>query len=438
MALLGLSLAACRADEEHDLPRDVVWNSPHFAYHTRTGEKPVCENVVVMLEKHFSAIQSMFDFDWPDGRTIHYYKFMTQADFAANSPCPAGAAACTDRNNVYSYQVFEQHELVHAYLWPFGLPPPVIAEGTAVALVCNRAVPETPPLSLTDAMQVHEALADQRVYDTGARLVRHLLEAYGPEAFLRFYARVRQSTSVDSLDRIMRSVFDVGAEDAWAAALGKPWHCPPSFPCSRDSVALDGAPVEVSPTCGFDSEARTFTVVADSEVALQGAAFLSVGSCDPVRFSTIPATRLDSAADQIGLVQLPPGRYYLDIRSWAPTSVQMVAASVPSAGAECAALQPLVLPAGQHPDLRVSVPPGAPEWMVKLRFEEPRLLTLRWPAGTALSVCRDCSSSLCQPLSVVSPPPGGARWDVSWQGDYVLRIQGPASGETTMVDVVGR
>lgn len=433
MALLGLSMAACRADQEYDLPRDVVWRSPHFAYHTRTAEHAACEDVVGTLEQHLSSIQGMFGFDWPQGRTVHYYKFTTQADFAANSPCPAGAAACTAQNNVYGYQVFEQHELVHAYFWPFGLPPPVVAEGTAVALVCNRTVPETPPLSLMDAMRVADALADQRVYDTGARLVRYLIDAYGAEAFLRFYSRLGQTASVENVDGTLRSVFDVGAEEVWAATLAKPWNCPPAYPCSRDAMSLDGAPVVVSPTCGLDSDARTFTMVADGEVAVLGTSFLSVGSCDPVRFPTVRATRMDSVARQIGLVELPQGRYYLGVQSWQPTSVEMVAASVPSAGADCSALQTLLVPTGQDTDLRISVPPGMPEWAVKLRFEERRSLTLRWPAGSTLSVCPDCSESLCQSLSSQS-----RTWDVSWQGDFVLRIQGPGGSENTTVDIVGR
>jgi hypothetical protein len=428
-----LSLVACRAEEEHDLPQDVVWDSPHFAYHTRIGEQPVCEDVVATLEQHFSSIQRMFGFDWPNGRTIHYYKFTSQTDFVANSPCPAGSAACTSGNHVYSYHVFEQHELVHAYFWPFGLPPPVVAEGTAVALVCNRPIPEAPSLSLADAMRVQDALSDQRVYDTGARLVRYLLEAYGAEAFLRFYSRLRQPSAFEALDRSMRSEFDVGADEVWAKALAAPANCPPSFACSRDSIPLDGTTIEVSPTCGLFGEARTFSLVEDSEVAIAGTVSLSVGSCDPIPFSTLHATVADTAVHQIGVVPLPQGRYYLDIGSWQPTSVQMAATVAPWAGRDCSSLQTLLLPAGQYPDLRISIPPGAPEWAVKLHFEELRQLTVRWPAATSLSVCPDCSPSLCQMWSSPSH-----RWDVTWQGDYVLRVQGAGGSETTTLEIVGR
>jgi Ser/Thr protein kinase RdoA (MazF antagonist) len=99
--LSSLSLASCRADDEYDLPDDIVWETRHFAYHTRRSDGSVCEGIVAKLEEHFSAFQEVLGIDWPDGRTIHYYKFITPEDLVAHSPCSAGSAACTDRNHVW-------------------------------------------------------------------------------------------------------------------------------------------------------------------------------------------------------------------------------------------------------------------------------------------------------------------------------------------------
>lgn len=430
---LSLSASACYVDEKHDLPSDVVWTSAHFAYHTRSSEPSACEALLATLEQHFSSVQARFAIDWPAGRTIHYYKFTSREDFASNSPCPAGSAACTDRTQVYAYQAFEQHELVHAYFWPLGLPPPVIAEGTAVALVCSKPIPEAPSLSLADAMQVHDALSDQRVYDTGARLVQYLAEAYGAQSFLRFYPMLGLSASLGDLDRALRSVYGMGAEEIWAAALATPAHCSPSFACSREPLPLDGTLTEIVPTCGLSGGSRTFDLVADGEVAISGPTSLLVGRCDAVGFSPILGAGAGTGSPQTVVAPLAQGRYYVESRDLRPANLQVVAAAAPWAGDDCPGLEPLLLPAGQYPDLRVLVPPGTPTWIVRLHFEEPRELTVRWPSTTDLWVCSDCSQEHCQALRSSS-----RRWDVTWQGDTVLRVQGTAQDETTTLDMVGR
>jgi hypothetical protein len=422
-------ILSCQTNEGHNLPNDVVWNSTHFAYHSRSGDGYVCQDIVAKLEQHFSSIQAALGFDWPKGRVIHYHKFETQEDFAVNSPCPGGSAACTDRDDVYSYRVFEQHELIHAYLWPIGLPPPVITEGAAVALVCNQAISSTPSLSLLDAMRVRDALADQRVYDTGGRLVRYLLTTYGAELFLRFYSILHTTSSFEDLDRAMLTVFGNGAEDIWTATLASVVSCPPAFECSRSPLPLDGSPTSIFPTCGLLSDVRTFDLAATADIAIAGPSFLSVASCDSIAFSKVTVTS-DNAGAQLGLVTLPKGHYYVDIRTAEPTIVRMSTDVTPWAGVDCSALQPLLLATGAQQDLRISVPPDEPIWIVKVSFQDPRQLTVRLPSRTTLSACPDCSSSRCETYSV--------RSQVSWQGNYVLRIQGEDVSKTTAIDILGR
>jgi hypothetical protein len=329
VVIVLLSVLSCQADKDYDLPDDVVWTSPHFAYHSRTGDQSVCEDIAEKLEQHFSSIQTTIGFDWPAGRTIHYYKFPTRDDFVANSPCPAGSAACTESNHVYSYRVFEQHELVHAYLWPLGLPPPLITEGAAVALSCSQTISSTPSLSLQDALRVPDALSDQRVYDTGGRLVRFLLATYGAESFLRFYSHLGAGSTFDTLDHLMRATFGAGAEEIWQETLATPANCPPPFECSRDALPLDGTLTEIRPTCGLFRDARTFTLAATADIAITSSALLLVASCDAINFSAIRVTSANPGGQQVGLVTLKQGHYYLDIRSSEPTTVQIAAATFP-------------------------------------------------------------------------------------------------------------
>jgi hypothetical protein len=440
VAMAVLMVAACGPDEHYDLPSDVVWTSPHFSLYARAQDENVCADALGILEQHFTFLQSMFGFDWPDGRAIHYYKFIDRADFVANAPCPEGSGACADQGDVYSAEVFEQHELVHSYLGSFGSPPALVTEGTAVALACNRAISDAPSLSLAEALLIQEPLRDTRIYDTGGRLVRFLLDQYGPGPFLRFYASLGKHAGLDELDRALLDVFGAGVDDIWAAALATPASCPSPFACSRQPLVLDGATSRLSPICGVPALDRTFTLLSDGELALWAPPSSSVGSCDAIRFSAIKATGARHGDSQVGLLALPAGRYYVEAPADTTTRLALLAAPPhPWAGFDCSALQPFVVTTGQYPDIGITIPAGVSEWIVRLSFVEPHLLRLLSADSprrkNTVTVCRDCdfSSSSCQSFDMSS----GTR-DFLWQGDYVLRAQTSDSMAPTRLDIVQR
>lgn len=440
VAVLWLSTGSCRGEAPHDLPSDVLWTSSHFSLHARAQDQNVCADALDTLEQHFALLQGMFGLAWPAGRTIHYYKFVDHADFLANAPCPEGSGACADQSDVYSDEVLQQHELVHSYLWPFGTPPALVTEGTAVALACNRTIPETPSLSLAEALLVQDPLRDQHVYDTGGRLVRYLLDQYGPELFIRFYVSLGKHAGIDELDQALRDVFGSGADDIWAAALATPAGCLPAFACSRQALPLDGTMVPLSPVCGVPSVDRTFSLASPGGVAIWGPPSTSVASCDSTSFSALSATKPGRDDAEVGLLTLPAGRYYVEVPVSAATKVAILAASRPWAGPDCSALQPFVVALGQYPNIAVSIPSGISEWGMRLSFAEPHLLRLI-PGDSvpseklSLTVCRDCdfTSPSCQTYDMSS----GAK-DVLWQGDYILRVQTAERVDVTRLDIVRR
>jgi hypothetical protein len=400
-----------------------------------------CADAVVTLEQHFELLQAMFGFIWPSGRTIHYYKFIDNSDFHANSPCPKGSGACADESDVYSDDGFEQHELIHSYLWPFGTPPPLVAEGSAVALACNRPISDNPSLSLAEGIQIQDALSDLRIYDSGGRLVRYLLDHYGPRPFLRFYGELGKHPSFEDLDRTLQAVFAAGAEEIWATALDTPASCSPPFACSREALPLDGTPVPLSPVCGLTTGNRTFALSTEAQVAVTGPASTTVLSCDPIRFAAIQATAGRRDTSHLGLVGLPAGHYYLQYPTDDPTSELAVrTATQPWAGVDCSGLEALVVAAGQYPDLSISIPGGVSEWTVKLRFVEPHLLRLQADASAVqrdltLTVCRDCDFG--SPVCLAYNAHASGR-DVLWQGDYLLRFQASYSTDASRLDIVRR
>jgi hypothetical protein len=432
-------LLACAPDTTANLPKDLAWTSPHFEYHARSADSDICGEMLGTLEQHFQFVQNLLGFAWPSGRIIKYYKFVDGDDFAAHAPCPSGAGGCSDGDGVYSNLLFEQHELVHAYLWPAGLPPPVIAEGAAVALACNIEIPEAPTLPLRDAISVGIALDDVRIYETGGRLARYLLDSYGGSAFMQFYVDLHRGMTFAEMDKVAQSVYGASADDLWAAALATHASCPQPFDCSRAALPSDGTAIQVAPTCGLKSDVRTFTVLADGNVAITAPGGTQLKSCDPVPFASVLATTYWAGAWQIGLLQLAAGRYAIDFPT-GPSTVAAVVPAQPWAGADCASLQPFVVGASEYPDLSVALPVGAPAWMVKLSFGGPHLLSVARGfapnvAMVTATACPDCdfASPQCQTANL-----SDGAMNVLWDGDYVLRLETDDASVSSRVDILGR
>lgn len=437
VAFVLAAAAGCQG-ESVDLPNDLVWKSSHFVFHARAEDSALCPDVLFRLEQHFSALQALLGFVWPDERRIQYYKFLDRSDFNAHARCASGADGCADSvEAVYSHRAFEEHELVHAYLWRSGVPPPVITEGTAVALSCDRAIPAQPSLSLNDAVRVRDALSDTRVYETGGRLVRFLLDRYGARTFMRFYSQLAFDATVDDLDRTARSVFGSGADAIWAAALATPASCAPAFACSRDALPLDGTPVTLFPVCGVPDQFLTLNLAADAQLAIAGPLSTSVGGCDGNSPASGRIIGYGGSGDQVGMLTLPAGHYYVDAPSSTPADLSVRQALEPWTGDDCSALVPFVFGPGQYADLRVMLPSSVAKIALKLSFADPHLLSVQAyapsPRTTTVTVCSDCDTS-----SISCQHVGPSHEDVLWQGDYVVTLEASSTGPGAYLDILGR
>src|SRR5204863_6949948 len=126
----GLPSLACGPN----LP-DRMWRSDNVRYFSRAGDDGICPAIVDELEEHGAVIADALRI----ARTeVSYYKFGSLDDFAANADCGSGVAACAPNATVRSPAGFDRHELIHAYLSPYGRPPWLIAEGAAVTLSCQH------------------------------------------------------------------------------------------------------------------------------------------------------------------------------------------------------------------------------------------------------------------------------------------------------------
>lgn len=432
----ALFLSACGSDL--DLPNDQVFASEHFRYHVRSTETAVCGDLLGRLESHLSLMQSMLGFTWVEGRVIDYYMFHDSRDFLKHAPCQ-GAMRCASGNDAYSILEFDEHELVHAYLKPIGQPPVVIEEGAAMALACDSTIPETLTLSLEDALQVTTALDDKRVYDTGGRFVRYLLDRYGGEAFLRVYASLHRDAKLAALDETLRTTYGAGVDELWTAMLATHATCPPPFACSRPALPIDGAVVKVAPICGVNTDYRTFVLASESNVAITGPVNTGIRSCESGSFLPQLATSYAMGTSQVGLFELDAGRYYLRFDPRYDAAVSVLATEQAWAGSDCEALVPYGVGADEYPAFSVTLPEKPTVWILRMRFEGPHLMVLSHPHSVdesiQVKICPACDfdSPACQSGDL-------ARDDISvlWDGDYFLRFESILVTTTGRIDIVGR
>jgi hypothetical protein len=427
---------------DHNLPSEQRLSSSHFRYHTRAGDAAICDDLLDTLEQHFVLLESTLGFDWPSGHVIDYYKFIDAADFKDNAPCPSGSAGCSFGGNIYTSELFEQHELVHAYLWPVADPPVVVSEGVAVALSCSHPLPSVPTLTLDEALHASDALSDPRVYETGGRFARFLIDRYGAPAFLSLYVGVAQAgrtPSRDAFDGALRAVYGLGADQLWVDMLVTQASCAQPFACSRAALPVDGTPVPVKPTCGLSSDSRTFAISTDGNVAISGPPKAKLGSC-----SLPPASRSTDAvasdASQVGLLQVVAGRYFLTFDPREPSSVAVQAARVPWSGSSCDSLQAYTIAADEGNALTVTIPDKEPVWYLRLHFEGAKQLSLSHRSATAdesvkATVCQDCDfySSRCVVADLADDTLA-----VSGNGDYFIRFETLAAVSPNRVEIVGR
>ncbi|HEY5958105.1 MAG TPA: hypothetical protein VIV60_16190, partial [Polyangiaceae bacterium] len=128
--------SGCSAEPQLDLPNDRSWESEHFRYHVRDGDERACEAVLEQLEQHFELTRTYLGFPWSGDRKIEYYKFRDNADYSSNSGCPVDSGSCALQSTVFSPDTLNEHELIHAYLAPLGLPPAFFVEGVASVMAC--------------------------------------------------------------------------------------------------------------------------------------------------------------------------------------------------------------------------------------------------------------------------------------------------------------
>jgi hypothetical protein len=257
LAVIAVIAACGGAACGPDLP-ERMWRSENVRYFSRTGDGDVCPAILGQLEEHGQVIADLLQID----RTlVSYYKFDGLGDFAANAECGAGAAGCAPNASVRSPAGFDRHELIHAYLAPYGRPPWLLTEGAAVALSCERT--PRPSGSWRDSYDApHSSTA---LYAAGGWLVGYMLRMFRATWMVQLYNVVPSNATADEFADAFAKQYKMKIDDVWAAAISEaqaPMRC--VWECSRPELALDQPARPLEAPCGTGSTQLSVELPAGS------------------------------------------------------------------------------------------------------------------------------------------------------------------------------
>jgi len=357
----GIVFLAAACSDEPDLP-PLQFETEHFRYYT-DEEIAVCPGLADWLEHHYAAHVQWLGVGIPAGKKIEYYKLynMTELSEFCGSPHGDIPSGCVIGDDVYTTRSYHPHELIHVYAGELGFPPLFFVEGMAVMLggggggAVNRDLPVELYVE-TDYFRdvAYPEFGDS--YSAAGAFTRFMLDRYGKEACLGFYAAVPNEAAGAEIREAFLSIMGETLEDALAQ-----WRTGPELTEAhiRLHLAECAAPSIEAPGAQFDglacedrdvlypfSLARSFTVSGPAGVVLglcaEGATQALLRSCDGV---LSPERQLFSyTTGHLGSLRelwtdLEPGKYWLDVFSATADAALWVEIGAPVFADSCAEAQ---------------------------------------------------------------------------------------------------
>jgi hypothetical protein len=388
IAIACLGGAACGPD----LP-ERLWRSEHVRYFSRGSDDAVCPALLGEIEEHSQVIGDALGIERP---LVTYYKYADAADFAANGGCGAGASACGRNATVNSTAGFDRHELIHAYLDPYGLPPRLFIEGAAVALSCQHY--PRPTGSWRDALTADRF--SPQLYGAGGWLVGYVMRMFRKTWFVNLYGSLQINATADEIAAVFEDIYDMPLDEVWTAAITAkqaPMLCP--WECGRPAFEADGQPHALATACDGGTTQRAVDVTGEGVTRwlMDGDASFTVGSCtgDDVPLHAISGGNGTGAL----LAPLTSGRFFIDatVAKGAAPTLSIDTDALPSLSSfDCAAGTAVPDDLSRYDNLTLFFPGSAGSQFASFANGTTRdavvLFTSDDPSATG-SVCDGCAGS---------------------------------------------
>jgi hypothetical protein len=411
----------------------VRWHTAHFDYAARLDDTATCSDVTSVLENHWAFWHSRLSLAAEAAPPIQYFKFRDTDDLRGSGGCAYGG--CTDGTRVKTSKAFDPHELIHAYLGAHSAPPPpLFAEGAAVAFSCDwdgLPVPAMVPGWRDLLAPVARSPQFYSLYPLAGQLVRHLVSQYGIDKFMGFYRSVAGDLTADVVAARFTAAFGVALDDVWSQAAGpdRPI-CLYWWECNQPGIVLDGTATSSALTCGLDLVPRTLKLPDDTNLS----GWLRGAPSNP----TIAASCGDSPTTGV-LTLWPGGSFHLQTLLARGTYVTRLGgaevsltASPPSIGSSCANVMPRALTAAELPLLIAA--PGKGVQYARFSFDKQPTVVAISPASrsTTVRMCGSCSAdpSTCPAVTTASESrstfDGESIWTMQTDSDWIIvRIASP-------------
>ncbi len=398
-----------------------VLTSPHFTLYAY-GDAPASEATLDWLEGDYRDARAFLKF--PETH-IGYHLFPTAA--ASGEACYPGSSdpitACArgpGNPSVYTNLPIDHHELLHAYMFGIGVPPPILREGIAQGVSCSPAGPSVmPPLPDWRTTATLSATEQPDVYAAGLALFVYLTRTHGIDRFVEYYGSARDTRSADVFRQEFEAFWDISLDTAWQEmqAPARPGGAIFAVcPCTQPPVPLDGAPIDPAtidtsalPLPDGDRGPYMFVSAVTS-----GTLRLTKCAHDfpPYQMAQVP-----DKPDAITLARLLPEPYYIDLGPGASLAAKRGDFVAPT----CDGAVPVTVPPGYRGTadvviVRAQDDPLESEWYARFAPADARRIRVKAPALStiALDVCSSCDAngSGCMPLASGEP-------------DLTLNVPGP-------------
>ncbi|MBC7771210.1 MAG: hypothetical protein H7210_01815, partial [Pyrinomonadaceae bacterium] len=436
--VVGISALLILGCGDHVEQVDYILTSEHFEVRVHPGAIAP-PGMLDGLEEHYRVTQAYLGF--PSTKVLYsLYGSLAEVQRACGI-LPLEGLACARGRQVLASDPWNEHELIHAYLWGVGDPPPIFAEGIAQGIRCGgAALPVTVDIPPWQIAVAQPPRGNRAIYDAGFFLFVHLADTFGIDRFVEFYAETPSTLDPNIFRRQFESFWGVSVDQTWKdmrlprAGVSSITAVPlrtPICPCTQSpALTVDGAPRQV-PARQLISLGEVQGVPADWVLPLpdgdpgpylfftKGSTFLR--SCAQDRTFDLRGRELDSSErGMVTVTLLAPERHYVAVAGIGPATVAVTRGEFLASSCEGAAPITVAPDSSGEVSVRVAadaVPADTADWYWRIAVPGPTNVLIKAPLGESatLRVCPSCDQTAADCVDV--PPTRSLGGDISLNAD---------------------